>query len=188
MNRQIQFKQYRVIDLIMFAAILCVTEYLVTTAATWWFPEQLYTVSVTASVVTIVLMRWGKEAVIHAVLGGFVFCIASHAAPEQYLFYCIGNVFAMGSLVFRGLIGSEKIRESAWLSVFFGMATLLFMQAGRFVVAVILGNAPRGCLGFFTTDTLSLLFTVVIIWIARRLDGVFEDQKHYILRFNEMEK
>ena len=25
----------------------------------------------------------------------------------------------------------------------------------------------------------------LILWIARRLDGVFEDQKHYLLRINE---
>ncbi len=30
-----------------------------------------------------------------------------------------------------------------------------------------------------------ILFTLVITWIVRRLDGVFEDQKHYLLRLQE---
>ena len=43
-------------------------------------------------------------------------------------------------------------------------------------------------LGFVTTDALSLVFSAVIVWIARRLDGIFEDQKHYLLRLKEAEK
>ena len=27
-----------------------------------------------------------------------------------------------------------------------------------------------------------ILFTLVIIWIVRRVEGLFEDQKHYLLR------
>ena len=55
-------------------------------------------------------------------------------------------------------------------------------------VGIALGTAFRSCLGFFTTDALSLLFTGVIVWIARRLDGIFEDQKHYLLRVHKKEE
>ena len=60
------------------------------------------------------------------------------------------------------------------------------------------GSAPAGtqsiagalsfCIGFITTDALSGFFTAVILWIARRQDGLFEDQKHYLLRIQEAEK
>ena len=40
---------------------------------------------------------------------------------------------------------------------------------------------------FFTTDSLSAVFTLVIIWIVRRLDGVWEDQFHYLKRFRPEE-
>ena len=33
----------------------------------------------------------------------------------------------------------------------------------------------------------ALLFTGVILWIARRLDGIFENQKHYLLRIHKTE-
>ncbi len=56
------------------------------------------------------------------------------------------------------------------------------MQAGRAAVALLLGADTANAVGFFTTDSLSLLFTFVIVWIARKLDGVYEDQKHYLLR------
>ena len=77
MKRQFSFQQYRAIDLAMFAVLLCITETMIVKAATWWFPDQLYTVSVVGAVTAIVLMRWGPWAAIHAVLGGAVFCLQS---------------------------------------------------------------------------------------------------------------
>ena len=71
------------------------------------------------------------------------------------------------------------------MSILFALCTQLFMQAGRAAAAGILGTPPAVCLGFFTTDALSALFTMVIVWIARRLDGIFEDQKKYLLRVQE---
>ena len=146
MNRY-SFRQYRSIDLTMFAVILCVSEALIVTAANRWFPDQLYTVSAVGAVTAIVLMRWGPWALLHAVLGGIVFCIASHGSPRQFFIYCTGNILSLLMLI-----------------------------------------PLRTCLGFFTADVLSLLFTGVIVWIARRLDGIFEDQKHYLLRIHEAEE
>ena len=62
MGPHLTFKQYRGIDLAIFAAILALTEFLIVRAAKSWFPDQLYTVSVTAAVTAIVLMRWGPFA------------------------------------------------------------------------------------------------------------------------------
>ena len=57
MKRQISFRQYRAIDLGLFALLLLASEALLVTAATRWFPEQPYTVSVSAAVTAIVLLR-----------------------------------------------------------------------------------------------------------------------------------
>ena len=70
----------------------------------------------------------------------------------------------------------------------FGLVTALLMQLGRALAALALGSDWRVCLGFFTTDVISDLFTVVVIWIARRLDGIFEDQIHYLLRIQKEQK
>lgn len=188
MNRHLTFRQYRAIDLILFAVILAVTETLIVKAAMVWFPDQLYTVSAVGAVTAIVLMRWGPYAAIHAVWGAFVFCTASHATARQYIIYCTGSLFSMLMLLPRRYAGPERIRGDAVYSVLFGLGTLLLMQAGRALTALALGTEPANCLGFFTTDTLSLLFTGVIVWIARRLDGIFEDQKHYLLRIHNTEE
>ena len=188
MKRQLSFQEYRAIDLAMLAALLCVTETLIVKAATWWFADQLYTVSVVGALTAIVLVRWGPWAAIHAVLGGAVFCLASHGNARQFLVYCLGNLFSLLALVPLKFLGGERIRLDSILSVCFGVGTLLLMQLGRALTALVLGTDFQTCLGFFTTDALSLLFTGLIVWIARRLDGIFENQRHYLLRIHNTEE
>ena len=203
MNNRMTFYQYRRMDLMVFGVMLMFAEGLIVLAATRWFPAEAYTVSAAAAVVSIVMMRWGPFAAAHAVLAGAVFCFFSGGAPGQYLIYCAGNLFALISLVFFRIFGKERIREDGFLTVAFAIATQFFMQLGRAAVAFMLlmaapGSAPAGtdalsdaaaiCFGFFTTDALSGLFTAVILWIARRQDGLFEDQKHYLLRIQKAEK
>ena len=187
MKRRLSFEEYRGIDLTLFTLIMCVSEAMLVLAATRWFADQLYTVSVVGAVTAIVLMRWGPYAAINAVLGGFVFVLASHGSLGQIVIYCIGNLFSMFLLIPRRLLGPERIRKDGVLSVCFGLSTLLMMQAGRAITALCMGDEFSTCLGFFMTDGLSLLFSGVVVWIARRLDGIFEDQKHYILRVNKAE-
>ena len=188
MKRQLSFQEYRGIDLTLFAVIMGIAETLIVRAATGWFASQLYTVSVVGALTAIVLMRWGIFADILAVLGGVVFCAALGAGAPQYLVYCLGNLFSLFMLIPLKKAGAEKIRMNAVLSVAFGLGTLLLMQCGRACVAFVLGKEFSVCLGFFTTDALSLLFTGVIIWIARKMDGVFENQKHYLLRIHKAEE
>jgi hypothetical protein len=188
MKRQLSFEQYRAIDLAMFAVLLCFTETMIVKAATWWFAEQLYTVSVVGAITAIVLMRWGPWAGIHAVLGGAVYCLASHGSAQQLIIYCVGNLFALLALLPLRLLGGERIRLDPLMSIGFGLLTLLLMQLGRALVALAFGTAFQTCLGFFTTDALSLLFTGLIVWVARRLDGIFENQRHYLLRIHNTEE
>ncbi len=188
MKRRISFRQYRAIDLALFAAMLCVSEWLLVTSATRWFPDQLYTVSLVGALTAIVMLRWGLWAAIHAALGGLVFALASHGSGKQLLIYTGGNLLSLLMLLPLRRFGGEKIRSDGFLSVCFGLGTLLLMQLGRMLLAMAFGAPPRGAFGFFTTDTLSLLFTGLILWIARRADGILEDQKHYLLRIHKEEK
>ena len=188
MQRRRTFQQYRAIDLALFAVMLCMAETVIVRAARFWYPDQLYTVSVVGALVSIVLMRWGPYAAIHAVLGGVAFVLASGGTARQLFIYGAGNLLGMLSLLPLRKLGAERIRKDGFLSAGFALMTLLEMQLGRALIALVTGAAAQSCLGFFTTDALSLLFTGVIVWIARRLDGIFEDQKHYLLRVNRSEE
>ena len=177
--------RYRTIDLALFAGILCVFECILVTASTRWFPNEPYTVSAAAAVTSIVMMRWGPWAALHALLGGLAFCVSSGASLRQYLIYCGGNLFSLAALLVKRGMGEEAIRTDALKTVFFGLCVAVLMEAGRALLSLLTGAALSAALGFFLTDTVTVLFTLVIVWIARRLDGVWEDQAHYLLRLRE---
>ncbi len=185
MNRQLSYSQYRAIDLSLMAVMLLVFEFIVVKAATSWFPQQPFTVSVVASVTAIAMMRWGPFAAIHAVWGGVVFCFCSGAEPKHYLIYCLGNLLAMLALLLIRFIGSEKIRTDVFFSLLYAFSVQSLMLVGRAAVAMAMGHTFGNGLGFITTDALSIIFTMVIIWIVRNLDGMFENQKSYLLRLQK---
>ena len=181
MKKQRTWKEYRAIDLTIFAVMLVVFEFIIVMAARFWFPGQPFTVSLAAAITSIVYMRWGYWGGIHAALAGLVFCFFQGAAANQYLIYIIGNLFSLVSVPILIKIGKERVREST-MGMLYPIFVLLLMQTGRAVVALLTGAEPGSVIGFYTTDSLSMLFTFVIIWITRRLDGVWEDQIHYLLR------
>ena len=181
MKKQRTWKEYRAIDLTIFAVMLVIFEFIIVMAARFWFPGQPFTVSLAAAITSIVYMRWGYWGGIHAALAGLVFCFFQGAAANQYLIYIIGNLFSLVSVPILIKIGKERVREST-MGMLYPIFVLLLMQTGRAVVALLTGAEPGSVIGFYTTDSLSMLFTFVIIWITRRLDGVWEDQRHYLLR------
>ena len=187
MQRQRTWKEYRLIDLVLFAILTAIFEFVIVSAANWWFPEQLFVVSPAAALVAIVYMRWGAWGAIHAVESGFVFCLFSGGTWAQVAIYCVGNLLSLAALALFKPWGKERVRKGA-LSLIFPLLVLLLMQTGRALMSVILGAPVAAAADFFTTDSLSYIFTFVIIWIARRLDGIYEDQKHYLLRVKAQEE
>lgn len=182
MERHYSLAQYRNMDLCILGVILAACEYAVTRGASRWFPDQLYTVSVTAAVCAIVLMRWGAWGGLHAALGGLVFSLTSGGSASQLATYAVGN---LGCLVLLPLLkgnGKARIRDDKLFTALFALGVAVCMQLGRSIVALLLGAELTACVGFFTTDALTGLFTVVVVSLARKLDGVFEDQKSYLIR------
>jgi len=182
MNRQISFSQYRAIDLSILSVVLAVCQFLTHLAVSFWFPEQLYVVSPVAGMTALVMMRWSAWAVIPASLGGVLFVWMSGGSLQQVLIYVIGNLASLLALIMFRIFGKERIRKESFLAVTFAIAVQLLMQLGRAAVALVFGFSTAAVLGFITTDILSILFTVFIIWTARRIEGLFEDQKNYLLR------
>ena len=182
MNRQISFKQYRTIDLSILMVILAVCQLLTHFAVSFWFPEQLYVASPEAGVIALVMMRWGGFAAVHAALGGVIYAALSGGTWQQILIYGGGNLLSLLALFLLKHLDKERVREDGFLSLLFGFFVQLLMWLGRFSVAALFGNELAVCLRFITTDVLSGLFTLLIVWVIRRIDGLFEDQKHYLLR------
>ena len=185
MARQRSLGEYRAIDLVCFVLMLALFEPILHVAATRLFPAEPYMVSLAAAVTAIVMMRWGLWAAIHAVFGGVLACVLAGARWDQYLVYGVGNLLSLTALLLLKAWGKEETRKDALRSIGFALMTALLMQLGRALVALVLGNGVGISLGFFTTGVITDLFTVVVVWIARRLDGIFEDQIHYLLRIQK---
>lgn len=181
----ISFKQYRAIDLGILAVILFAVEALIAKAAGTWFTGQLYTLSSTIAIVCIVMMRWGGYAAIHAAAGGLAFCIASGASPQQFVIYCAGNCFALVSLLLIKKFGKQKIKDSVLLTILFTVTAFFGVQIGRWLVSLAFGGTIDTIIVFIMTDSLTLVFSVLVVLISRRIDGLFEDQKAYLIRTAE---
>lgn len=182
MNRQITFQQYRSIDLTIMAVLLAISQFVIYFASSVLYPEQLYVVSPAAAMVAIVMMRWNGWAAIHAVLSGVLYAMLAGGSAQHFVIYGAGNVLSLLALLVLKGFGKERVRMDGILSGVFGLAAQALMWLGRAGIAFLLGFAPAACIGFITTDILSGLFTLVIIWVVRRVEGLFEDQKHYLLR------
>ena len=139
MKKQRTWKEYRAIDLALMALMLAVFEYLIINAANFWFPDQLYTVSLAAAVTSIVYMRWGAWGGIHAVEAGAIYCLFAGGSPKQYVIYCAGNLLSMAALFLLKAAGKERVRTGN-LALVFPLLVQLLMHAGRAALAAALGD------------------------------------------------
>lgn len=191
MNRQISFQQYRAIDLSIMTGLMAVSQLVIHWAMSYWQVEQTgyivtgYIVSPVAAVVALVMMRWNLWAAIPAAVGGLILPWLSGGTMEQVQIYAIGNLLSMAAMLYLKLLGKERVRANAVLTLVFAVLVQLLMQFGRAGVALLKQHSLLACWDFITTDAMSILFTLVIIWIVRRVEGLFEDQKHYLLRIQQ---
>jgi hypothetical protein len=162
---------------------MAVSQVAIHLAVSFWRADQTgYIVSPVAAMVALVMMRWSLWSILPALLGGAILSMLSGGTGEQTLIYTVGNLLSVLAYLLLKLAGKERIRSNAVMSLTFAALVQLLMQFGRAGVAAILGHSLQACWDFITTDAMSILFTLVIIWIVRRVEGLFEDQKHYLLR------
>ena len=105
----------------------------------------------------------------------------------QFLIYGIGNLAAMAVWPLLKKRGWEALHGNVLLNIAFGALTVLAMQIGRALIALITGTPVEGLLLYVTADSVTYIFTIVILWIAGRLDGILEEQRHYLERINRPE-
>ena len=186
MNQKRSLFSYRMLDLALFAGILVLFESIIIRVSNGSrFAGQPYTVSLAAAITGIMYMRWGAWGALHAALAGLVFCLMQKAVPEQYLIYIGGNLVSLIALPLYHKLGRENIRNGKYLFIPVSLSVLILMQAGRALLALLLGAEPNAALLFFTTDCMSAVFTLLITWIAKQQNGLYEDQIHYLKRIEK---
>lgn len=183
MKRQISKAQYVLIDMVILTLILCVLEWLIRTALNA-FPRELYTISIVLPIALIAMMRHGALGVLLAAIGGLVYSVLNGAAWDVYLIYILGNSLIALNLFWFKKPGKERIRQSTGLTVFYVVSGYIWMELGRSLFAFVWGARPffATTVRYFTTDALTAVISVIIVLIARKQDGVFEDQMQYLKR------
>ena len=186
--KQITFKQYKAIDISILSVLLLVFEALSVYASGKWFSHSgialVPLISLTPLVVMIMMMRWSEFAFITALVGGLSYCVACGGKPEQYVIYCVGNLFALFSLLIIKKVGKETVRNNTLYLVLISISTYLFITIGRWLVSLIFEPTFKTIMAFITTDIISLVVLIVGVISLRKSDGILEDQKAYLLRLD----
>ena len=182
------FKQYRTLDLMIFLCMYALFEYLVIKAATVWFDEP-YSISIMLPLLAIVIMRWDRYALLHAVVYAILFVLYQGGSINQYLIYIIGNLGFMATLIYVYKVGKDRIRSNFFNSAAYLVVGFVTMELSRGIASMIITGAGAGViLQFLMSDMLSLVFGLLVIIAVRKADGLFQDQKQYLIQINSQEK
>ena len=186
-SRLISLRQYRLTDLFLFAGILIAFDLLAHFTPRLFGSAAFFTFTLTVPIVLMVMIRWGWPCVLFAVGDGlFMSALNNTYSWQSYLCYSLGFAAITLLLIPLKFIGKQKITGKWYFSVLFVVCAWLIMNFALTCFEAICGNDFAGMLvfniGLNATGMLSLAIGIVVILVVRRLDGMFEDQKHYLIR------
>ncbi|HEY8395351.1 MAG TPA: hypothetical protein VIK96_01080 [Bacilli bacterium] len=185
MDKHLSLRKYRLIDLAIFTVLLSVFE-IIAVRAVGWFGE-LYSISFLIAISSLVMMRWGAWSAVTLAAGALAYCWANDAVLENYIIYVCGNLFMLFNL-FWFMLGKDKVRKG-YFALAFVLSGYLLIELGRAIVAAFFGTGfVSAFIGFLGTDAVNALLALLVIVIAKRQNGLFEDQISYLKRLNEEER
>lgn len=193
-SRLISLRQYKATDLFLFAIILIIFDLLSRLATAWLADEvTLYVFSLTVPFVLLVMMRWGWVAIFYAIGDAVLLTALNNPTVwESYLAYILGSSAILLLLIPLRLIGKQKVAKKWYFTALFVLLGWLLLNlvasfvqflCGESFAGSLIGNMILGVHGY-----LSLAIGMALLLLLRRLDGMFEDQKHYLLRMDQERK
>lgn len=182
-NGRISYGQYKTADILLFLLIMCVCEAINVFAIRSWFPGMMFTVSVMLLVTLIVLVRWNWFGLLFPVADGLIYCWMNGAAAWQFGVYAIGNAFVALVWLFFLAVPKEKVTAHWWLTCIYAAIAFVLLLLGRSVVAACFGESFVNTLKATAVgEALNLAFAIIGLLVVRRFDGMFCDQKQYLLK------
>lgn len=178
-------KQYRNIDLIIFTLLMCGLETLSILVLRTWAPNELFA-SMFLPIVLIVLMRWDAYGAILAIIHGIVYAMCFGAGFAEYIIFSIGNLGIMSVLLLFKFLGKERISGKWYLTLLYLFAAYISVELFRTLIALCFGYSFIECLSItFLADGFSVILAIVVLLVARKQNGLFEDQMQYLLRLEK---
>ena len=187
-GRFISFRQYKYTDLFFFALVLGLSELLVFCSYNYWFKSTIdkFYVNFMLAIALTVIMRWGWIGGLYAVLDGIILSAVGGGGWQRYLSYIIGTACILVVLLMTKFVGKEKIRSKWYLSLAYVLVGWASVNVGISCMSMIFGESISTALlvsfGYGVYGALPLAASIVVVMLLRRLNGMFEDQKHYLLR------
>lgn len=185
----ISFKQYRVGDLCVFIVLAIIAE-LVCYFAQFWFPSAaFYTLNLMLPLITLVIVRWGWWGVILAACEGVLYAAIRGGGWQSYLITIIGNAAIAVELLLIRMIKEERLYKHWYWAFLVTLAGWTAMNLVRACLSAIFYKnflvQLETAFGFSDCGLLALVMGEIIILVCRRLDGLFENQKSYLLRLKK---
>ena len=187
-GRYISLRQYKYTDLFFFALVLGISELLVFCAFKLWFQNTAdkFYINFMLAIALTVIMRWGWVGVFYAVADGVIQCAMAGATWQSYLTYILGTACILTVLLLTKFVGKERIRGKWYLTLAYIAVGWISVNLGLTCVGAIFGESFVSALasnfGLGVYGGLPLAGAIAVIMILRRLEGMFEDQKHYLIR------
>lgn len=192
-SRLISLKRYRATDLFLFAIILIIFDLLSHFVTILMPAGVLYMFTLTVPIVLLILVRWGWWGVFFAIGDGILLSVLkSPSVWQSYVAYTAGNSAMLLLLIPLHYIGKEKIAGKWHLTALFVVLGWLLMNLTTSLVQFICGesflSSLLGNMGWGLNGFLSLALGIVLMLILRKLDGMLEDQIHYLKRVDAERK
>ena len=188
------FKQYRTLDLTIFTVLYAVIETFIVIGSNKWFSHQFYTLSLSVTVVAIVMVRWGVYALIPALVGAVCYLLANLGVGNQVnyqtaIIYLGSSLSMLLGLFYIKLVKKERLADRKSLACY-GLAIVLYLLTivFRTLISMCFGYGFSIIVNYNFAECLTLLFALVAIFIARRQEGLFIDQKTYLLELEKKRK
>ena len=189
-SKLISINQYRWGDLCIFTIIAAIAELVCYFAQFWFSSAAFYTLNLMLPLITLVIVRWGWWGVVLASLEGIMYCAIRGAIWQGYIVIILSNAAIAVELLFIWLIKKDRLKKNwywafllvliGWVSVNF-VRTCLYAAFGMSDFLSALGTN----FGFSDCGLLALVIGELVILVCRKLDGLFEDQKSYLLRLKK---
>lgn len=183
MKKNMSLGTYRFVDIFVFTVLMILFEFL----ATNFVDTSLYSVSLFIPLTLIVMMRWNIWSIIIIIASAITYVYANNGTSDNYLIYIIGDLFILFNLLWL-IKYKQNIKEKNYMCIIYVISGYFLVEVGRSIVSACLGyDFFKILLSFLGTDSLSVLVGLVVILIARKQNGLFEDQIEYLKRINAEE-
>ena len=188
-SRLISLKRYRATDLFLFAIILIIFDLLSHFVTILMPAGVLYMFTLTVPIVLLILVRWGWWGVFFAIGDGILLSVLkSPSVWQSYVAYTAGNSAMLLLLIPLHYIGKEKIAGKWHLTALFVVLGWIISNLVCSTMQCIFGvgfvKALLANISFGVNGLLSLAIGMALVLILRKLDGMFEDQIHYLKRLD----